>query len=432
MNLELLFELSINLIENFIIIGFVTSFLGAKYSDGKKYLGFIFAWLISFLQMSISNYFVIFDGVGILIPVAINFIYSIVFLRGSIWFKLFVSAMIEAIMIIVGVGTNLLVCTIIGYDPVMVMSVFSPIRIAIVVAAQILLLCVTIIILKFKYNNKLSSKELVLLMLVPIVSIISLSFLMYAIINKIASSEYIFIGMIGIVFINIISYYLFVVLNKEYEDKARLYIINKQYKNEKQTTKQIQALFEQLGSLRHDIDKRLSYVLIMLENGNSDKAIEYINETINKLPLVQNVIKTENEFFNAVVNSKIVECNEKNIYINIAVMKNALEFISAEDIYVLFGNLLDNAIEAAEKSVGKKIFVDVRKQKSYISIVIKNSISESVLTNNPELKTTKTNSEGIHGFGTKSVDMIVKKYSGMIDYYENEGKEFCCDILLSI
>lgn len=432
MNLELMFELSINLIENFIIIGFVTSFLGTKYSGGIKHLGFIFAWLVSFLQMTISNYLIIFDGLGILIPVVINFIYAIIFLRGGIWLKLFVSAMIEAIMTIVGVGTNLLICTIIGYDPVMVMSVFSPIRVVIVIVAQLLLLCVTIVILKFKYNNKLSSKELVLLMIVPIVSIVSISFLMYAIMYKDVSTKYIFIGMLGIVVINIVSYYLFVVLNKEYEDKMRLYVMNRQYENEKQTTKQIQALFERLGSLRHDIDKRLSYILLMLENGNSQEAMEYINETINRLPLMQNVIKTENEFFNAVVNSKIVECNEKNIYINVAVMKNVLEFINAEDIYVLFGNLLDNAIEAAEKSVEKKIIVDVRKQKSYISISVKNSISGSVLKNNPDLKTTKSNSEYVHGFGTKSIEEIVRKYNGMLDRYENRDNEFCCDILLEI
>ncbi len=63
-----------------------------------------------------------------------------------------------------------------------------------------------------------------------------------------------------------------------------------------------------------------------------------------------------------------------------------------------------------------------------MSILVSNSIETSVLTDNENLETSKKDKE-LHGIGIKTIKEIVKKYDGMIQFYEEE-KEFCCHILL--
>lgn len=92
--------------------------------------------------------------------------------------------------------------------------------------------------------------------------------------------------------------------------------------------------------------------------------------------------------------------------------------------------MIDNAIEAAENTVDKRITVEMNTCGNYLSILITNSISNSVLTDNKDLMTSKADKE-LHGIGIKSVKAVVKKYDGMINFYEENG-EFCCHILLYI
>ena len=77
----------------------------------------------------------------------------------------------------------------------------------------------------------------------------------------------------------------------------------------------------------------------------------------------------------------------------------------------------------------RKSHFEVWKTGEYISFTFRNSIDQSVMQNNHALKTTKANSE-LHGVGLKSVRSIVKKYDGMLQFYE-ENNEFCCNILLA-
>ena len=58
----------------------------------------------------------------------------------------------------------------------------------------------------------------------------------------------------------------------------------------------------------------------------------------------------------------------------------------------------------------------------------KKGVKGSVLSVNPELKTTKKN-DSHHGLGIKRMRQIIEKYSGLLDFYE-EGEYFCVQISL--
>ena len=97
---------------------------------------------------------------------------------------------------------------------------------------------------------------------------------------------------------------------------------------------------------------------------------------------------------------------------------------------LLFGNLLDNAVEGIKDvpQEEKQIELHFDKQGSMRMILCKNTINGSVLENNKSLSTTKKD-KGTHGYGIKIIEKIVNNYEGMIKYYEEYGM-FCVQILI--
>lgn len=426
---ETIFELGINLVETLIIIDFVTQYLGCKYQGSLKTIGFVSAWLLAFIELSIANHIVPFEGVGVFIPIAINVIYACLFLKGSTLQKLWISALIEIIVLIIAIGINLIVCQLLGYNPNDMLTVFNAIRVISVIITKVILFYVTRIILRHKYKNPLKNRSWVMLILVPMVTIISLSALMMAAMKYDDIMGYIICGMSGILLANIITYYFFSTLNKEYESELKIKLLEQNNENAEKELESAGAFVQQMQSARHDMQNQLTIISNYIDAGKYGEARKYINSLSGSyLPTVKNFINTDNEAFNAIVNSKIAVCNQKKIYIEIKEMRNVLKDFDAIDTGILFGNLLDNAIEAAQETDSRRITVDIKQKGHYLSILVTNSIKTSVLKTNAELQTSKDD-KLLHGIGVKSVKALVEKYDGMIDFFEKNG-EFCCHIML--
>ena len=88
---------------------------------------------------------------------------------------------------------------------------------------------------------------------------------------------------------------------------------------------------------------------------------------------------------------------------------------------LLFGNLMDNAIEACEKISGGERWIRLRieKEKYMLFMEISNSIEESPRMKNGRPVTTKTG-RGKHGYGLRSVERIVSEHNGTAVYHVEE------------
>lgn len=139
------------------------------------------------------------------------------------------------------------------------------------------------------------------------------------------------------------------------------------------------------------------------------------------------MIFSGNDALDAILNTKQAAAHQYGINFD-AVIADSLQFMSADDICILFGNLLDNAISAARNTEIKQINLNIQPQDTYVSIVLTNSVKEDILATNPTLKTTKQKKDG-HGYGIKNVRKVVQKYHGLIRFYEDSGM-FVSDILL--
>ena len=133
-----------------------------------------------------------------------------------------------------------------------------------------------------------------------------------------------------------------------------------------------------------------------------------------------------------VLTRKNFTCREKNVTMTCMAQGEALSFMSDVDIYSLFGNHLDNAIEAAEKMPEEERIVKltVEKQGFFVRIHAENYFSEKLQFVDGVPQTTKGDAIN-HGYGIKSMDMLVKKYDGSLRM-NTQGDRFALDILFPV
>ena len=168
-----------------------------------------------------------------------------------------------------------------------------------------------------------------------------------------------------------------------------------------------------------------------LKKSEQYQEVEHYLEKITDYYLVSEkiYIETQNSILDAVLNVKIFQAREKQMDMVCYVVGDLSEIDGMEMGSILF-NLLDNAIEATRqnKKVEKKIICNINKEEGATEIFIKNSIDQSVLWKNSDLRTSKAN-KALHGIGQQIVRSLVEKMEGMIDFYE-EDKMFCVHIYL--
>lgn len=264
---------------------------------------------------------------------------------------------------------------------------------------------------------------------ISVISVISLIALMKAAVISNDVFPYILIGMICIVIANIIMHYFFAVIKREYKNSMQAKLLRQQNEVLKKSLEDKDAFVKEMKSVRHDIKNQLLTILHYAENGRNDDIKDYISViTNNYLPNILNYINADNLAFDAIVNAKIAICSQKNIFMEVNIKQDTNINIPSTETVALFGNLLDNAIEAAKDTDEKRIILDIQKNRGYLIILVSNSIKSSVLKSNKELKTSKKDRE-LHGIGVKSIKNIVAKHNGMIKFYE-EDNEFFCHIMI--
>lgn len=180
---------------------------------------------------------------------------------------------------------------------------------------------------------------------------------------------------------------------------------------------QKQAADEKIQLLRHDLKHSL-FQLSQLANetGNTD-ALQFINEYEHQLTET-NLIDVKNENANAILNQKSWEAKKSGVKFLVEGVFYDDLILSKLDLCNLIGNLLDNAIEAASHegvcdNLRSVKFTSKRKG-NLLMLVVENGYAIKPVLEGNRFKTTKKQSEH-HGIGTRSIQYIADKYSGVID-----------------
>lgn len=133
-------------------------------------------------------------------------------------------------------------------------------------------------------------------------------------------------------------------------------------------------------------------------------------------------VETGNRALDVILTEKRALCTEKGIGFTCMADGRGFSQIEPADLYALFGNALDNAIEAAEnlKDSGKKqIALTVRRMGGFCSIHLQN-YTDHRLAMADGLPVTNKEDKYNHGFGMRSMRLLVKKYGGEL-IFQQEG-----------
>lgn len=138
---------------------------------------------------------------------------------------------------------------------------------------------------------------------------------------------------------------------------------------------------------------------------------EFLEQDGKRLALFDCVVNCGNSALNTVLTEKSIACKNSGINFTMMVDGALLGFMLPVDIYALFGNALDNAINClVELPVEERqLRLRVASVGSMVSIACENVCHDRLKFENglPQTKQTDTYN---HGFGTKSIAGICKKY----------------------
>ena len=178
----------------------------------------------------------------------------------------------------------------------------------------------------------------------------------------------------------------------------------------------------------HDLKHQMG---ILTRIDDADERHQYIDEMKQAVSIYDATYHTGCESLDYILREKTLLCDEYGISLSCMVEGKSISFMTAPDIYSLFGNILDNAIESARKEkVQDKRLVSFRlnRQGKMIHIHEDNACTDSLQFLNGLPVTTKEDKNN-HGYGVRSIRYIVEKYRGEMLMRVRDGR-FLLDILL--
>lgn len=287
--------------------------------------------------------------------------------------------------------------------------------------------------LKKKENDKntLALIEWILILSVLIISIIIGAFLNMLSLDGIShnSRRYLVFSLAGIILINVVVCYLVVDLGRKNNAIRENEVLRLQQEYNKQYIENADMEYDWIRKMRHDFKDNYSAIYILLLDGNVTSAIRHIEKNLDALVKTETFVHTDNDIVNAVINTKLSAARSFGIE---AICLSVSDFNDVEDIDLcrLLSNMLENAITAciAGQRDKKQIYLKISSDEYKYIFNLKNTIDESVLTRNPYLHTVKKDKD-VHGYGTKIIRDIARKYQGKCDFYE-EDNFFCCSVTL--
>lgn len=434
----MIFELVVNLFQSAIVLQTIRAILKDKRTGKKANLAYILFVAILFLELSFVNFIVPFEGIGIIISILIIYIYSLINLKGTFMQKMFWSIFVMLLIMGITIVVLSIEGCIIGKGYLNLVIQKDLYRFVGVVVIQIVLFYLTRFMIKrTKKDSTYSLKwnEWFVLLIIPVISIFTMSFVSLIIINieeQLSPMQHIFsiLSILGILMTNSLVYVLYVNMQKDHAKQLEYSILQQAFKSQEKSVEETKILYQSVRSIRHDLKQHFQVALTMLHSGKIDEAVDYMekyNDTV--LDGISNKVFCDNDVVNYIINSKSKICSDRHIKIYIYIANEIPEF-SDLDLCVLLGNALDNAIEGVPVDGNNEIYLELRNVDNFFMISVKNTITNSVLEYNPNLISTK-NEKDVHGLGILSMKEVVQKYNGSIEFYESDNK-FCCDMLLDI
>lgn len=421
-------EIAASIVECVIMAEFLTRCLGAKNEKLKIPEAAVCA-LILLANIIVCPLLTDVEMVSVATMLIIEMIYSIYFLKGKIYEKIFVVFINGITIILINTTILMLLGKILSENVEELISGNGTARLLVLFLTKFLYFLVTRFLLKVNGigSHGFGKSEWIILLSVFTVTFIVGIAVLECTVNGTNTEVFMAASVSGLILINIISYILMLRMNKENAERTKAMLLEIQIKENIESVREIHKMYEEIKQLRHDAKHWITGSLALIRKRNYDEAEKYLAGLMEeKIGTIRDYVMTDSDVINAIINSKLSEASEKGIDVRASVGRE----IGETDEYglsVALANLLDNAIEGCMRIQGeRKIYFEMFVDGEYLKVFVKNTYDKS----GTDLETRKENKK-LHGFGVKSVREFSENNDGFVSFYEENG-EFCANMWIVV
>lgn len=232
--------------------------------------------------------------------------------------------------------------------------------------------------------------------------------------------------------VNVLVFYIYIKLADDLQLRRMTSVYEQQLDLCERHQQERELSILQLRDVRHNMKNNLVSILAYAENGDNEKIIRFVNEIMEEGGIkTSTVTNSGNIVIDSLIGYWYVEA--KKVGIDFSVNLNIpMEMpFSGADICLILGNLLENAVEAAQKAEGKKyIRLHMKYDKNNLLLFVENNYKGVLIkTKDKRLKSTKTDA-GNHGVGLSSVYRIAAKYHGVVTIDDGVTNRFLIRVVL--
>ncbi len=217
-----------------------------------------------------------------------------------------------------------------------------------------------------------------------------------------------------VVFLDLCFFYFLEELVETKELKFRVELYENQARDKFEEYFKREDECKEMLSVIHDAKK---HVKIMEKLKGEGTALEISDYADDLEGLIAPVLKKRfcgNRILDIVLNDKMDACRRQGISFHIAADGIDMEYMKPVDITTVFGNLLDNAMEACAGVEDGNIELNIKPFNGLIYVCLSNTFAGKIKTDG---KGRPVSGKGKgHGIGLENVEKVLEKYNGSIKY----------------
>lgn len=237
------------------------------------------------------------------------------------------------------------------------------------------------------------------------------------------------ISVFAIILINLITVWLFDRQSRAYQMERETQALRKTIQVQQEHYNGEMEKREAIRKIKHDYKNFLLAIQADLASGKEDEAQKVIERELEG-DAVSDFPQCGWYALDAIVSYKEAVAQKMGIHLRPEYYLEAEPAVASEDICIMMGNAIDNAIEylSAHPACSKEIRIHVRYEKGVLNIKVGNEVEEAVAVSDRRFCASSKTGEG-HGYGLKSIDYVAGKYGGRLILSSHE-RYFECGVLL--
>ncbi|MDD3744921.1 MAG: GHKL domain-containing protein [Anaerostipes sp.] len=233
--------------------------------------------------------------------------------------------------------------------------------------------------------------------------------------------QQLFLCILLLLLANIMIFYLYQYMMKLLENRYKKKLVEQENHFYMKQIETMNEAIDSVKTVRHDLKNHLHIVTKQIEDGNYTDALSYLQKLEEETLKSKIYVTTGNVAFDSILNYKVQQMEDKDIECELTISIPKKLEITVMDLTILFGNLLDNAMEAVNQIRDqRRVRIDIKYDKGRLIFLVENRYIGNLLQDGEGYVTTKKDKE-YHGIGLKNIHKIVEKYDGNVEVIAKNG-----------